>query len=182
MSTSRKQISKNPMADAPSTSFRTLKREHDFRHPNKKGSAIPMLEELVAPHIESFDALFDDTNGPSLIQLAIDDMTPRVVYDGSGGAQNPLAGNKLESANFSTSQYFVLLTKDAVKVLSLIVAKPRMSDRQPRPKGLLDPHVYPVEVSGYSNCLVHIPDICSGAGTSIVLPRKAQHEAIVPRQ
>lgn len=58
-----------------------------------------MLEELVRPHIESFDALFDDASGPSLIQLAIDDMTPKVIFDGSGGAQNPLTGNKLESTS-----------------------------------------------------------------------------------
>lgn len=82
---------------APSTSFETLKREHSFRHPNKEGPAVPALETLVAPHIESFDALFDDANGPSLIQLAIDDMTPRVLFDGSGGNQDPTAGNRLES-------------------------------------------------------------------------------------
>lgn len=81
----------------PSTSFDTVKRERAFRHPNKNGPAVPMLEELVAPHIESFDALFDDSNGPSLIQLAIDDMTPRVLFNGPGGAQDPTGGDKLES-------------------------------------------------------------------------------------
>jgi DNA-directed RNA polymerase I subunit RPA2 len=85
------------MPGEASTSFQTLEREHAFRQPNKSGPAVPSLEELVAPHIESFDALFDDTYGPSLIQLAIDDMTPRVLFDGSGGAQNLTNGNKLES-------------------------------------------------------------------------------------
>lgn len=85
------------MPGEASTSFQTLKREHAFRHPNKGGAAVPSLEELVAPHIESFDALFDDTNGPSLMKLAIDDMAPRVIFDGSGGAQNSTSGNRLES-------------------------------------------------------------------------------------
>jgi len=92
-----KQGPKFPMSGEASTSFQTLKREHAFRHPNEDGAAVPSLEELVAPHIESFDALFDDTHGSSLIQLAIEDMTPRVIFDGSGGAQNPTNGNKLES-------------------------------------------------------------------------------------
>ncbi|KAF8311445.1 beta and beta-prime subunits of DNA dependent RNA-polymerase [Clavulina sp. PMI_390] len=116
------------MAGEPSTSFRTVKREHDFRYPNPSGPAQPMLEELVRPHIESFDALFDDSKGPSLIQLAIDDMTPKVIYDGFGDKQNPMGGNKLE-----------------IKVLSLVVAKPKMSDKQARPVGTLDTNVYPVE-------------------------------------
>ena len=90
-----KQGTKFPMPGEASTSFQTLKREHAFCHPNEDGAAVSSLEELVAPHIESFDALFDDTHG--LIQLAIDDMTPRVIFDGSGGAQNPTNGNKLES-------------------------------------------------------------------------------------
>lgn len=60
----------------PSTSFETVKRERAFRHPNEHGPAVPMLEELVAPHIESFDALFDDSNGPSLIQPAFGEGRP----------------------------------------------------------------------------------------------------------
>ena len=84
------------MPGEASTSFETLKREHAFRHPNEDGAAVPSPEELVASHVESFDALFDDTHGSSLIQLAIDDMTPRVIFDGSGGAQNPTNGKKLE--------------------------------------------------------------------------------------
>jgi hypothetical protein len=91
-----KQGTKFQMPGEASTSFQTLKREHALRHPNEDGAAVPSLEELVAPHIESFDSLFDDTHGSSLIQLAIDDMTPRVIFDGSGGEQHPTNGNKLE--------------------------------------------------------------------------------------
>lgn len=85
------------MPGEASTSFQTLQRERAFQRPNKDGPAVPSLEELVAPHIESFDALFDDTHGPSLIQLAIDDMMPRVIFDDSGNTQSPPNGNKLES-------------------------------------------------------------------------------------
>jgi DNA-directed RNA polymerase I subunit RPA2 len=84
-------------AASTSTSFNTLKREAAFRNPNPDGPAVPMLEELVRPHIESFDALFDDAGGPGLIQLAIDDMTPKVIFDGSNGMQDVKMGNRLES-------------------------------------------------------------------------------------
>ena len=42
------------------TSFHTLTRERAFRHPPKVGSDVPALDELVAPHIDSFNALIED--------------------------------------------------------------------------------------------------------------------------
>jgi len=42
------------------TTFRTLTRERAFRHPPTDGPDIAALEELVKPHIESFNALIDD--------------------------------------------------------------------------------------------------------------------------
>lgn len=80
-----------------STSFHTLKRENAFRNPNSEGPAVPMLEEIIRPHIESFDILWDDAGGPGLVQVGIDSMTPKVVFDGSHGVQDPLQGNRLES-------------------------------------------------------------------------------------
>lgn len=86
------------MAEAStSTSFNTLERENAFRNPKPDGPAVPMLEELIRPHIESFDALFDDAGGPGLLQVAIDDMTPKVVFDGANGVQDSKRGNRLES-------------------------------------------------------------------------------------
>lgn len=71
--------------------FNTLAREHTFRHPPKKGSTHNILNEFVAPHIESFNSLFDDSGLPSgdgdgrgLISLALKDIGERVVFDGKG--------------------------------------------------------------------------------------------------
>ena len=73
------------------STFNTLAREESFRNPSAKGSTIPILNEFVAPHIESFNALFDDSGLPSgdgdgrgLLSLGVKDIGERVVFDGNG--------------------------------------------------------------------------------------------------
>ena len=74
----------------PST-FETLKRERLFRHPPQNGASVPILNEFVTPHIESFNALFDDSglplgdgDGKGLLSLALKDIGERVVFSGTG--------------------------------------------------------------------------------------------------
>jgi DNA-directed RNA polymerase I subunit RPA2 len=74
----------------PST-FNTLVREELFRSPPKKGLTYSILNEFVAPHIESFNTLFDDSglplgdgDGKGLLSLALKDIGERVVFDGNG--------------------------------------------------------------------------------------------------
>lgn len=86
-------------------SFETLAREKKFRHPSKTGPTVPILNELVAPHIESFNALFDDSglpngdgDGRGLLALGIYDIANKVVFDRNGNIEEPGSGwgNKLE--------------------------------------------------------------------------------------
>lgn len=79
------------MPDGSYGGFGTLRREQSFRNPTKKGHSVPILNELVAPHIESFNALFDDSGLPSgdgvgtgLLSLAIRDIGEKVVFDYTG--------------------------------------------------------------------------------------------------
>ena len=74
----------------PST-FETLKRERLFRHPPPNGVSVPILNEFVTPHLESFNALFDDSglppgdgDGKGLLSLALKDIGERVVLSGTG--------------------------------------------------------------------------------------------------
>lgn len=74
----------------PST-FETLKRERSFRHPPKNGTPVPILNEFVAPHLESFNALFDDSglppgdgDGRGLLSHALKDIGERVVFSETG--------------------------------------------------------------------------------------------------
>jgi hypothetical protein len=74
----------------PST-FETLKRERLFRHPPQNGASVPILNEFVTPHLESFNALFDDSglplgdgDGKGLLSLALKDIGERVVFSGTG--------------------------------------------------------------------------------------------------
>ncbi|KAF4575277.1 hypothetical protein EYR40_004988 [Pleurotus pulmonarius] len=75
--------------------FDTLRRENRFKHPPTDGAAYDILNEFVTPHIESFNALFDDSglptgdgDGKGLLSLALDDIGPRVVFDGNGQADS----------------------------------------------------------------------------------------------
>lgn len=77
-----------------SQSFHTLTREAAFLHPPTNKSDIPALDELVAPHIESFNALLEDpVTGKGLLALAVDDIAAKVVFDG----KKPGQGNRLSS-------------------------------------------------------------------------------------
>lgn len=101
------QISRSSMSETTYKGFDTLRREQTFRYPPKTGSAVPILNEFVSPHIESFNALFDDSglpagdgDGRGLLSLAIQDIGERVVFDGTGDsdAQGPAAwGNRMSS-------------------------------------------------------------------------------------
>jgi DNA-directed RNA polymerase I subunit RPA2 len=71
--------------------FNTIQREESFKNPLKTGSTYPILNEFVTPHIESFNALFDDSglpkgdgDGRGLLSLGLKDIGERVVFDGSG--------------------------------------------------------------------------------------------------
>ena len=53
--------------------FKTLNhvvQEKSFRNPPQNASAYPILNKIVAPHIESFNALFDDLGLPKAMGVA----------------------------------------------------------------------------------------------------------------
>lgn len=69
------------------TTFHTLTRERQFRHPPLNASDVPALDELVAPHIKSFNALIEDEGNPGakgLLQMGVEDIGEKVVFDGKG--------------------------------------------------------------------------------------------------
>lgn len=90
----------DPLAPGPSyskdhTTFRTLTRERQFRHPPTAQSDIPALDELVKPHIESFNALLEDDQGnKGLLALGVEDVGSKVVFDGKASEAMPW-GNKI---------------------------------------------------------------------------------------
>jgi DNA-directed RNA polymerase I subunit RPA2 len=95
----------------PSPTFNTLQREYSFRNPSKDGATVPILNELAAPHIESFNALFADSGLPiphgheernvGLLGLAIKDIEDKVIFDGADGAYEQGVGNRLRSESYS---------------------------------------------------------------------------------
>ena len=88
--------------------FNTSEREESFRNPPKTASTYPILNEFITPHLESFNALFDDSglpkgdgNGKGLLSISLKDIGERVVFDGTGqiGTESGQAGwgNRLSS-------------------------------------------------------------------------------------
>ncbi|RPD67372.1 beta and beta-prime subunits of DNA dependent RNA-polymerase [Lentinus tigrinus ALCF2SS1-7] len=83
------------------STFNTLEREKKFKNPPKDASVVPILNEFVTPHLESFNALFDDSglpagdgDGKGLLHLGLEDIGKRVVFDGKGtvGAESGQMG------------------------------------------------------------------------------------------
>lgn len=83
--------------------FNTLAREQAFRNPPKNGSTHNILNEFVAPHIESFNGLFDDSglpfgdgDGRGLLSLALKDIGERVIF-GKMPENREQWGNRMRS-------------------------------------------------------------------------------------
>ena len=143
-----------------SQSFHTLTRESAFLHPPTNKSDIPALDELVAPHIESFNALLEDSEGggKGLLALAVDDIGAKVVFDG----KKPGTGNRLSSESSLASRLSPIhATANAVEELTLIsccylclvrisdvtVGRPLVPDKDKTSK---ERRVFPSEVSSSS--------------------------------
>ena len=63
-----------------SVEFDTSRREKLFRNPPKDHTPYPALAEAIRPHIESFNALFDDRN---LLEAALKDIGTKTFLDGA---------------------------------------------------------------------------------------------------
>ncbi len=61
-------------------SYHTLEREKIFKEPPKDKFPYPLLQEAVAPHIGSFNALMDGPDG-GLLNLAVKDIGSKSVFD-----------------------------------------------------------------------------------------------------
>lgn len=66
--------------------FGTIKREQDAINPSKTGSAYPELHKLIAPHLDSFNAI-KTTNGgrgKGLLEMGVADLARRDIRDSKG--------------------------------------------------------------------------------------------------
>lgn len=63
-----------------SVEYDTLRRERLFRHPPKDKTAYPALAAAICPHIDSFNALFEDTK---VLEAALKDIGIKLFIDGS---------------------------------------------------------------------------------------------------
>lgn len=101
--------------------FRTLEREKRFQNPPKDKSAFPLLQDAVAPHVGSFNALTDGPDG-GLLNLAVKDIGYKTIFDSNSTDR---LGNKLK-----------------IRVELVQLAKPSVS---PNDKLSLNRRTYPSE-------------------------------------
>ncbi|KAI9139918.1 hypothetical protein BKA69DRAFT_1030032 [Paraphysoderma sedebokerense] len=78
----------------PGSTFQTLIREYNSINPPEDGSSAPSLHKLIAPHLESFNAITEFGDGSGLLDAAVNDLGRRVIFDGKGNA-NGGRGTKL---------------------------------------------------------------------------------------
>lgn len=140
------------------STFGTLERETQFKNPPKDAHTVPILHEFVTPHLESFNALFDDSglpqgdgDGKGLLSLGIKDIGERVVFDGKGevGSESGQKGwgNRLTSTSIhlsAASRVQTLFSKVWYEQIS--IARPMVSDRDQNAK---QRKVFPTEVSPF---------------------------------
>jgi hypothetical protein len=69
-------------------SFNTIERENQGRNPSKKSTTVPRLHELIAPHLDSYNAIraINGGMGPGLLDLAVRDLDERDVQDPFGNS------------------------------------------------------------------------------------------------
>jgi DNA-directed RNA polymerase I subunit RPA2 len=72
--------------------FDTIRREKLFRNPPRDHTAYPALKEAISPHIESFNALFEEGG---LISKSIEDIGTVTILDGEPQT-GPAGKNRLE--------------------------------------------------------------------------------------
>jgi len=92
------------------SSFDTLAREKRFKKPNAQSADHDILNELVSPHIQSFNALFEDSGlpvgdgeGDGFLAAGLKQIGEKVVFDRAGtvgsGEGRGGWGNKLTGAH-----------------------------------------------------------------------------------
>ena len=146
------------------STFNTIERERNFKNPPKDASVVPILNEFVTPHLESFNALFDDSglpagdgDGRGLLHLGIDDIGKRVVFDGKGdiGAESGQRGwgNRLSSECSVHSVHPHEMNEFQVWYEQVTVARPMVPERD---KDAVERRVFPTEASPHEQTLAHI--------------------------
>ena len=102
------------------STFNTLEREKYFKNPPKDAAVVPILNEFLTPHIESFNALFSNSGLPisseheeknvGLLGLALKDIDDRVVFDRISGTNEQGVGNRLRSKSLDYPSFDPLPT------------------------------------------------------------------------
>ena len=95
--------------------FRTLERENRFINPPKDKSAYPLLQEAVQPHIGSFNALTEGSDG-GLLNQGVQDIGEKVIFDGKS-----IAGEEDINSGY-------LGNKLSLSVEQVSIAKPTSND------------------------------------------------------
>ncbi|GHJ88216.1 hypothetical protein NliqN6_4618 [Naganishia liquefaciens] len=118
-------LAPNATPSSSKHTFKTLERERLNRYPSTEGADHPSLDELVKPHIQSFNALMEgsDGKGKGLLQLGVEDLGTKVVFDGKG--EGGVGGNKI-----------------SYQIVQVMLNKPMIPDKD---RTATERRVFPVE-------------------------------------
>ncbi|KAJ9103615.1 hypothetical protein QFC20_004771 [Naganishia adeliensis] len=118
-------LAPNATPSSSKHTFKTLERERLNRYPSTEGADHPSLDELVKPHIQSFNALMEssDGKGKGLLQLGVEDLGAKVLFDGKG--DGGVGGNKI-----------------TYQIVQVMLNKPMIPDKD---RSATERRVFPVE-------------------------------------
>ncbi|KAI5449924.1 hypothetical protein NCC49_003933 [Naganishia albida] len=118
-------LAPNATPSSSKHTFKTLERERLNRYPSTEGADHPSLDELVKPHIQSFNALMEssDGKGKGLLQLGVEDLGSKVLFDGKG--EGGVRGNKI-----------------TYQIVQVMLNKPMIPDKD---RSATERRVFPVE-------------------------------------
>ncbi|KAI9205077.1 uncharacterized protein BJ171DRAFT_82715 [Polychytrium aggregatum] len=87
----------HPRVKALSSTFRTLERQAEAINPSNDGPHYPKLAELSAPHVKSFDSIFESSTGDkSLMEMAIENIGKTTIFNLGSGQKLERSTPKLE--------------------------------------------------------------------------------------
>lgn len=109
-----------------SVEFDTLRRERLFRHPPKDHSAYPALQAAIRPHVDSFNALFENSK---VLDAGLKDIGTKTFLDGVDVSQEQIDAAHAEGRTLPQRNRLELRIRELFLEKSVLPATNKFSTR-----------------------------------------------------
>lgn len=109
-----------------SVEYDTLRRERLFRQPPKDHSAYPELQEAIRPHVDSFNALFENSK---VLEAGLRDIGTKTFLDGVDLSQEQIDEAREEGRSLPRKNRLQLRIRELFLEKSVLPATNKFSTR-----------------------------------------------------